>query len=161
MYIDSSLYNSFHIYIDIVSNNTINFNINDIDSTSPLSTIYSIYEPRINIHKYVDTIINQIYNEDTHIDGLIITAVCLIKRIISNIMLNKYSIHRFIAVILMLSQKLYDDLYYSNKCWSQICGLTLEDINSIERDILVFLDYKTFIKHEEMISVAKCIKYLE
>ena len=61
----------------------------------------------------------------------------------------------------MLSQKLYDDLYYSNKCWSQICGLTLEDINSIERDILVFLDYKTFIKHEEMISVAKCIKYLE
>jgi len=41
-----------------------------------------------------------------------------------------------------------------------ICGVSLENINKIELLILLTLDFKVFVKHQEMISITKCIKHI-
>ena len=160
MSIDSNLYIDFHRYIDVISCNKDYFKIEHLNNIKQLKSIYSIREPSINIHDYIDRIIQFINRKDIYIDGIIINAIVLIKRAIRNLIVNKYNIHRLIAGILMISQKIYQDNYYSNKYWSVLCGLELYDINNIELDILKTIDFNTFIKREEMLGIVKCIKYL-
>lgn len=129
MYIDSNLYINFHRYIDVISCNKHYFKIEDLQKVKELKSIYSITEPTIDIDYYIDRIIKIVNTKDIYIDGIII------KRVISNLIVNNYNIHRLIAGILMISQKTYQDNYYSNKSWGLICGLELYDINNIELDI--------------------------
>lgn len=161
MFIDSCLYNDFHKYIDTIRINRNYFSKKDLKSVKHLQCLYSREEPGICIHEYVDRVLEYIYREDSHIDGLIINAIVLIKRVLAFIIVNNYNIHRLIAGTLMISQKVYDDIHYTNKCWSTICGLQLDDINRVELDILKILNFNTFIKHEEMLAIIKSIKYLE
>lgn len=160
MYIDSNLYINFHRYIDVISCNKHYFKIEDLKNVKELKSIYSITEPTIDIHDYIDRIIKIVYTKDIYIDGIIINAIVLIKRVIGNLIVNNYNIHRLIAGILMISQKTYQDNYYSNKSWGLICGLELYDINNIELDILKRIDFNTFITREETLAIVKCIKYL-
>lgn len=161
MFIDSCLYNDFHKYIDIITINKNNFFIKDLETVKYLHCLYCCKIPNICIHDYIDKILQSIYREDSNIDGLIITAIVLIKRLLTFLTVNNYNVHRLIAGILMISQKIYDDIYYSNKSWSIICGLRLDDINRIEVDILKILNFNTFIKHAEMLTIIKSIKYLQ
>tara|TARA_B100000902_G_C27321507_1_gene924964 strand:+ start:5485 stop:5970 length:486 start_codon:yes stop_codon:yes gene_type:complete len=161
MFIDSCLYYDFHKYIDVISINKNYFQKEDLKNISCLKSLYSCKEPKFTIHDYIDKIMKDIYKEDTHIDGLIINAVVLLKRVTQHLIVNNYNIHRLLAGVLMLSQKVYDDTHYNNDSWAIICGVQLIDINRMELDILQIIDYNTFIKHEEMLSIVKSIKYLQ
>lgn len=161
MFIDSSLYYDFHKYIDAIRINKDFFQEKDLKELSCLKSLYSRQEPEINIHDYIDRIMKSIYKEDSHIDGLIINAIVLLKRVIRYLIVNNYNIHRLVAGVLMISQKVYDDIPYTNDSWAIICGVQLNDINRVELDILEIIDYNTFIKHEEMLTVVKSIKYLQ
>ena len=160
MYIDCSLYKDFHNYIDTIMINSKCYNIQNLENIPYLKTLYSREIPAICIHKYIDQIINIIYKNDIHIDGLLINIIIIIKRTIKYIDVNSYNIHRLVAVIFMISQKLYDDEHYNNIYWAQICGISLETINAMELDLLKCLEYNIFIKHEEMLSIIRSIKYI-
>lgn len=162
MYIDSCLYKDFHNYIDAIN---INRHYKDTgenrDIIYSLKSLYCREIPEICIHEYVDHILDEIYKDDTHIDGLFINIIAIIKRIIKHTIVNKYNIHRLIATVFMISQKIYDDIHYNNVSWAQICGVSLESINRMEIDVLTCLDYNIFIKHEEMLTIVKSIKYVD
>lgn len=161
MFMDSCLYNDFHKYINAIHINKDYFQEEDLKNLSCLRSLYSRKEPKISIHDYIDKIMKNIYKEDSHIDGIIINAIVLIKRLSQFLIINKYNIHRIVGSILMLSQKIYDDLHYTNDSWAMICGVELDDINRMELDILKIIDFNTFIKREEMLAVTKSIKYLD
>jgi hypothetical protein len=161
MFIDSCLYHDFHNYIDAIRINKEYFKKEDLKDLTCLKSLYSREEPIITIHDYIDRIMESIYKKDSHIDGLIINAVVLLKRVIRYLIVNNYNIHRLVAGVLMISQKVYDDIPYTNDSWAIICGVQLNDINRVELDILQIIDYNTFIKHEEMLTVVKSIKYLQ
>ena len=74
MYIDSNLYINFHRYIDVISCNKHYFKIEDLKNVKELKSIYSITEPTIDIHDYIDRIIKIVYTKDIYIDGIIINA---------------------------------------------------------------------------------------
>jgi len=161
MYLDSCLYKDFHNYIDAININRHYLDREYLDSVNSLKCLYSREIPEICIHKYIDHIVGKIYKDDTHIDGLFINIIAIIKRVIKHVIVNKYNIHRLIATTFMISQKIYDDLPYNNEAWAHICGVSLESINRMEIDILKCLDYNIFIKHEEMMAITKSIKYVE
>ena len=160
MFVDSCLYKDFHKYIDIININN-NFIKQDLVKITNFKSLYSQEKPLIKIHDYINRIMKYIYKDDSHIDGLIINVIILIKRVLTTISVNNYNIHRIIAGVFMLSQKVYDDYHYTNECWAYICGIQLSDINKIELDILEIIDYNTFIKHQEMLTVVRSIKYLD
>ena len=173
MQIESSIYKKFHKYINILYNNAIysynenldnensihlyNMYLNDVLNNKYL---YCIDVPYIDIHDYIDKIIDFIQSENVNIDGFIINAICLLNRILTKIIINNYNIHRIIAGIMMLSDKIYNDIYYSNCSWAYVCGITVKDINNIELHLLQLLNYNTFIRYEEMVSIAKSIQFL-
>ena len=161
MFMDSCLYQDFHKYIDAIRINKEYFKKEDLKDLTCLKSLYSREEPRITIHDYVDRIMEYIYKEDSHTDGIIINAIVLLKRVSKYLIINNYNIHRLVGCILMLSQKVYDDQPYNNDCWAIICGVQLDDINRMELDILETIDYNMFIKHEEMLTIVKSIKYLQ
>lgn len=158
MHKEASLYHDFHNFIDSINENEKNNKYRNIDREN-LLCLYSREIPNISIHMYIDRILDNIDQANTHMDGILIYAIALLLRIIKYISIDNYNIHRLIAGILMLSQKIYDDTFYSNEYWAFICGVPLENINKIELFILLTLDFNLFVKHEEMISITKSIKH--
>ena len=61
------------------------------------------------------------------------------------IYLNNHSCHRIISTLIMLSSKIIDEYPHSNWYWSLLCGVSLEDINTMERTIMHLLDYNLHI----------------
>lgn len=53
-----------------------------------------------------------------------------------------------IGTVLVLT-KFYNDIFYSNEDIASISGLTLQDLNRIEKYLLDTVDYHLFISPEE------------
>jgi len=159
MEIEASLYHDFHNFIDCINKNKKNNKRRNIEREN-LLCLYSQEKPDISIHRYIDRILHNIDKANTHIDGILIYAIALLLRMIKYISIDDYNIHRLIAGILMLSQKIYDDTFYSNEYWAFICGVPLKNINKIELQILLTLDFNLIVKHEEMITITKSIKHM-
>jgi len=158
---DSNLYKDFHKYINTIQINNEYFKKEDLSYIDCLKSVYCMEHPRICIHKYVDNILLYIYKDDVHLDGLLLTVIIIIKRIMKNIIINDYNIHKLLSGILLISHKVYYDIPYYNKDFAIISGITITIMNLIEKELLEKIDYNTFIKHEEMITVVKSIKYLQ
>ena len=155
----SCLYNDLHNFIDWVNRD--NGKQPSLKKITRLRSIFSHEIPDICIHEYIDRIIKNIYTDETHIDGIFICVIVLLKRISRCIKITNYNIHRLIGVITMISQKIYDDTFYNNEYWAYICGVPLENMNMMEQEVLHCLDFRVFISHEEMMATVKSVKFLK
>lgn len=54
---------------------------------------------------------------------------------------TRFSAHRLIWVSIMVASKFYEDFYLDNESWARISGLTLGEINKLERKFLNYLDF--------------------
>ena len=50
---------------------------------------------------------------------------------------------------MLLTSKMYNDTYYTNLYVAQIGGVTLENINELERFFIAMIDWRLFISAEE------------
>lgn len=159
MWLDSCLYKDFHNFIDWLNRD--NGKRPNLIKNTRLRSIFSHEIPDICIHEYIDRIIKNIYTDETHIDGIFIVIIVLLKKMTRYIKITNYNIHRLIGVIAMISQKIYDDTFYNNEYWAYICGVPLENMNMMEQEVLQCLDFRVFISHGEMMATVKCLKYLK
>ncbi|CAG8752834.1 7979_t:CDS:1 [Cetraspora pellucida] len=53
---------------------------------------------------------------------------------------------RMFLASLIIASKYLQERNYANSAWSKICGLSVTDINEIERRFLILIDYNLFIK---------------
>lgn len=61
--------------------------------------------------------------------------------------------HYIVSVIaLMLANKFMDDNTYTNKSWAAICGVTLEKINSMEREFLIAINHALHVDVNRFMS---------
>ncbi|CAI2364512.1 unnamed protein product [Moneuplotes crassus] len=60
----------------------------------------------------------------------------------SPVILTRHNIHRLLAVSMMVSAKFYEDCYLDNESWGEITGLSLFEINRLERKFLTYIDFK-------------------
>ena len=63
--------------------------------------------------------------------------------------LTSGNMQRLLLVSVMVAAKFLDDLYYSNKHWSQIGGLNLEEVNKLELKLLFLLGFSLSVSRDE------------
>jgi len=67
------------------------------------------------------------------------------------------SCHRMLACSLVLAAKFQDDTFYSNKFYAKIAGLSLQEMNKLERRMLELLDYRLVVDLEEFESYRRLL----
>merc|ERR1712056_31806 len=85
----------------------------------------------------------------------LVTSLVYIDRIVKlhpDFSICDRTIHRLLAVSMLLSAKYYDDVYYSNAYYARVCGLTLKEINSLEHEFLKLVNWKLDVSSEEYVE---------
>lgn len=90
-----------------------------------------------------------------------ISAFILLDRIISTnqIKLNKSNVHELFTTCLLIAVKLNEDIFLDNKYFSFVTGIKLKELNSLERKLCQFIDFKTFIYPKIFTKYYNHIKY--
>jgi hypothetical protein len=65
---------------------------------------------------------------------------------------TSHNLQRLVLVAVMLANKYLDDLYYSNKHWAKIGGITVQELNHLEATALHLLDWKMHVTREEYLE---------
>lgn len=79
---------------------------------------------------------------------MLVTALVYIDRLCSarTLIPTLRNIHRLYLVALTISIKFWEDISYGNKTFARFGGISLSELNALERDFLGGIDYKLSIK---------------
>jgi hypothetical protein len=99
----------------------------------------SIYDYLLRIQKY-----SEVENNTLIIALIYIDRICKKK----DITLNKYNIYRILFTAILVSIKYNEDHIYNNSYYSKIAGLTVKEINYLERKFLEIINYDLFVSDE-------------
>jgi hypothetical protein len=102
--------------------------------------------PSINIKDYFLRLSkNSKINHSTIIVQLIyIDRICKMN----NVILTYYNIHKLILAAFVLAIKYNEDTYYSNIDYSKIGGVSVIELNNLEFQYLILIDFKLFVQTE-------------
>ena len=135
------------VLITILNENKKLDNYKDIIKSQNKSVFSSDKVPNISIEDYLIRI--QTYScieKSTLILSLIlIDHIC--KK--SDLILTYYNIHRILFGSVLISIKSNEDLYYDNKFYSEIAGVKLKELKSIEYTFLQLSDFNVFVNEVE------------
>ena len=89
----------------------------------------AVSTPPIGIMDYVQRLMQISQSHPVHL----VTSLILIDKLLkaqssetySKVRMSKFSVHRIVALSIMLSTKLLEDHYFANKYWAKIMGMTL------------------------------------
>ncbi len=103
----------------------------------------SSYEPDITICSYLERI--RKYSKCS--DACFILMLIYIDRLIEKkgLVLTRLNIHRLLITAMMIAAKYHDDLFYNNAYFAKLGGLSLQELNGLELEVLTSLDYSMFI----------------
>ena len=74
------------------------------------------------------------------------------------VVLNKLTLHRLLAIATVLAVKFLDDLFYSNAYYARVSGLTLPDLNNLEVKLLSLLGWRTFPIESEFSRYVRLVQ---
>ncbi|KAJ8663076.1 hypothetical protein O0I10_001253 [Lichtheimia ornata] len=80
---------------------------------------------------------------------LALNYVCALLRTSPNIEGAEGSEYRLFTVALMLANKFLDDSTFTNKTWSEVSGMKLHDLNTMEAEFLEVIGYGLFVCQDE------------
>jgi len=81
-----------------------------------------------------------------------VLALVYIDRLLKrqqDIAVTELTCHRLLATSVVLSAKFLDDRYYSNAFYAKVGGLTLTELNGLEKRFLLMLDWRLHVRAEE------------
>ena len=102
--------------------------------------------PKISIYDYLLRI--QKYSNAEN--NTIVLAIIYIDRICSktNMILNKYNIHRILISSILVAIKYNEDQIYDNVYFSKVAGVPVSELNYLERKFLEIINYDLFVSDE-------------
>lgn len=112
--------------------------------------------PQISLNKYLKRFMKYSKPEpSTLIIGLVyIDKICEN----SNLQLTVFNIHRLVLACLIVAIKYNEDDYYSNEYYAKVGGITLKELNILEYNILILLDFNVFVDEGIYASYENQIK---
>jgi hypothetical protein len=120
----------------------------DITVTSEkLKVFHSVKAPPIGISDYLHRIVKYAYCSPE----CFIFALIYLDRLITqnkNCHITLYNVHRLLITSVLLAAKARDDTYYSNAYYSAIGGISNAEINKLEINFLLLVDFNLFITPE-------------
>ena len=153
-------YSSIAKFINYVNSIIVNDKIIITQYNSNVKSLICKHKPTISINDYIKRIFKSEIIDAQNYDAIILHTVNLLHYLKSKgIYLNNHSCHRIISTLIMLSSKIIDEYPHSNWYWSLLCGVSLEDINTMERTIMHLLDYNLHIviSQKQALNIYKSI----
>ena len=75
-----------------------------------------------------------------------------IKTKIPSACVTSCNLQRLLLVSMLLANKFLDDLYYSNKHWAKIGGISLQEMSALELMVLGLLEWKMTVTREQYLA---------
>jgi hypothetical protein len=91
----------------------------------------------------VEDYLNRLITSFSITNSVIICAIIYLERLQMNI--NIYNIHKLLLVSLLISSKFVEDNYYNNKYWARYGGISLTDLNKLEKLYLIKIKNSLYI----------------
>ena len=133
-----SISNILEKYINISKN--INMKISK--EFSLFEVFYNYEIPEISIYKYLQRIILYTNIEE---NTLVSSLIYIDRLCIKNIPVNIYTIHKLLFSCILIALKVNEDCFYKNNYYSEISGIPLKELNQLEYNLLILLDFQTNI----------------
>lgn len=118
----------------------------DDDESSIIKSFSTKNPPQITIKKYLYRIMKYSKPEPS----TIIIALIYIDKVCenSNLQLSMRNIHRLILTSFVLAIKYNEDDFYSNGYYAKVGGIKQKELNELEYNILLLLEFSVFIDTE-------------
>ena len=80
-------------------------------------------------------------------DNTLILALIYIDKIcdISSIILSEYNIYKILFTSIIIAIKYNEDLYYDNKYYARIAGVTLKELKKMESEFLRLIKFELYV----------------
>ena len=102
--------------------------------------------PRISLQQYAI----RISSKSSCSEACFVLATIYIERLLAKrVVVNQYSVHRIFLVSTLLAIKYLEDDCFDNKWYATFGGVSLSELNSLEQDMLEFLEYRLVVTSEE------------
>ena len=153
-------YSSITKFIDYINSISVNEKIIINAANSQVKSLICRHKPTITINDYIKRIFKSEIIDEQNYDAIILHTVNLLHYLkAKGIYLNPYSSHRILSTLIMLSSKIIEEYPYSNWYWATLCGVSLEDINIMERSLIQLLDYNLHIviSQKQALNIYKSI----
>lgn len=88
-----------------------------------------------------------------------IIALVYIDRVVdsSHVIITEYNIHRLLFTSILCASKYNEDSVYDNTYYSEIAGVSIKELNSMEASLAEMLDFKFFVDTDEFNTyMTKC-----
>ncbi len=82
-------------------------------------------------------------------EALIVSVIYIDRALESGMKITRHELHRLVLTACVLSIKYNLDDYYDNAYYAKLGGLSLAEMNGMERDLVRRLDYRLFVGEEE------------
>lgn len=136
--IAQSISNILEKYINISKN----INMKKSKEFSLFEVFYNYEIPEISIYKYLQRIILYTNIEE---NTLVSSLIYIDRLCIKNIPVNIYTIHKLLFSCILIALKVNEDCFYKNNYYSEISGIPLKELNQLEYNLLILLDFQTNI----------------
>ena len=100
-------------------------------------------KPQVTIQRYLSRIVKYANPEPSSIIMCLIYIDKLCE--CTNIQLTYLNVHRLILSCIVLAIKFNEDDYYSNEVYAKIGGISLDELNKLEGNTLILLDFNASI----------------
>jgi hypothetical protein len=104
------------------------------------------YAPDVSILAYLE----RIRKYANCSDCCFIVALIYIDRIIEkrNVILTQLNIHRLLLTCVLLAAKFFDDLFYNNAFYAKLGGITTNELNSLEIEMLKLINFSLSVNRD-------------
>lgn len=118
------------------------------DKSEKVSHFHSTRAPGISIDEYLKRIQKYFVCSD---ECFVIALVYIdrISKMKSSIPVCKLTVHRLLLISVMVAAKFHDDVYYSNKYYSKVGGISLKEVNALEAVFLKMMDWNVCVSGQE------------
>ena len=114
--------------------------------------------PRITLADYLKRIIKYGVNEPSDANTLLTIVTIYINRLNTKFYtINNQNIHRILLTSLLLAQKMFCDDHYTNQHFAKVGGISLAELNKLERKFLSIMDNELFVFPEEFYDYQQFI----
>eukprot|EP00826_Nyctotherus_ovalis_P008661 TRINITY_DN1224_c0_g3_i3.p1 TRINITY_DN1224_c0_g3~~TRINITY_DN1224_c0_g3_i3.p1 ORF type:complete len:170 (-),score=33.99 TRINITY_DN1224_c0_g3_i3:137-646(-) len=114
------------------------------------------------INEPVTNYLRQIQKYANCSDSSYILAYIYIHRLLSlpSFTLSKNTIHKVVLSAIIVAIKYNEDSYVDNEDYASVGGITLEELNAAEIELLTLLEFKAAVSYETYTEYCRHIKQL-
>jgi len=139
---------TIEVFVNSLSSALQKFVSNEICTSTDFTRFHAPRTPSISIRQYVERIVT--YAPCT-VECFVVSLVYL-NRILQNqgtLFINARTIHRLLITSVLLAAKYCDDIYFNNKYYARVGGISCGEMNALELEFLLHLQFDCNVSAEE------------